>query len=596
MNLEPRRNIYIGHRYVPKIMGEWSKENTYEGLSIVTFEGDSYTSKQHVPVGIDIKNEEYWVVTGNYNAQIEYYRKETESAIQASEKNADDINTINSDIDKINNEIEKIEGDTLTRGVNALYPPDNYTALKGDGVTNDTQALKGLINNFDEIILPINREYCVDDTIFIPRNKKLIGVSSPSGSTYTDVNNSGVATIKYIGEKNNKKSVVVVGYNNVGEEPLVDASGIVFKSVVVDCNYKAGFGVYGTYLTNETDISHLVVRKSLEHACYFARGWYASITNITAKNNKGCGVTLGMPLTYQNGDRDVFTTPNALELNNVIINNIRSISSGEHFSVDNPGTFDCTDNNINHLGYGIGAGVGNAFDLSSFVSEKSGGVNMYVYTDSQPNKKISKGYMEKSCLNGKQTTDTTRCNMIIEHVSDTGGSYTIEDIFMNYQSGGIYYKGTKTRKVWLKNIHQPRFLKSLNGLESHELYAIVLKDNVYFDCGYTNTNIEGATVLSRETINTRYSWEIIPNSFPVGFIQVYAKLKNASDTQPIGSIAYSYEDGSYKTMSFKTLTTDYVYIGQFSSKDLVKIYKGGLGGDIDANIDIKLVAQKFTYV
>ena len=76
--VEPNRNVYVGHRYVPKIFGEWDKKNQYEGLSIVTHQGNSYTSKKRVPVGIDISNEEFWVVTGNYNAQIEDYRQETE--------------------------------------------------------------------------------------------------------------------------------------------------------------------------------------------------------------------------------------------------------------------------------------------------------------------------------------------------------------------------------------------------------------------------------------------------------------------------------------------------------------------------------------
>src|SRR5699024_779961 len=76
MSKEPKRNVYVGHRYVPKVMGEWDKTETYEGLSIVTNEGTSYTSKKRVPKGIDILNEEYWVVTGNYNAQIEEYRKD----------------------------------------------------------------------------------------------------------------------------------------------------------------------------------------------------------------------------------------------------------------------------------------------------------------------------------------------------------------------------------------------------------------------------------------------------------------------------------------------------------------------------------------
>ena len=75
--VEPNRNVYVGHRYVPLLVGEWDKSIQYEGLSIVTFKGGSYTSKKLTPPGIDIENEEYWVFTANYDAQVEYYRQET---------------------------------------------------------------------------------------------------------------------------------------------------------------------------------------------------------------------------------------------------------------------------------------------------------------------------------------------------------------------------------------------------------------------------------------------------------------------------------------------------------------------------------------
>lgn len=68
---------YVGARYVPKVMGEWNKALQYEALSIVTYLGNSFTSKVPVPANIDISNENYWVNTGNYNAQVEAYRQET---------------------------------------------------------------------------------------------------------------------------------------------------------------------------------------------------------------------------------------------------------------------------------------------------------------------------------------------------------------------------------------------------------------------------------------------------------------------------------------------------------------------------------------
>lgn len=74
---------YTGARYVP-IFGRkggstitWDNYHPYEPLTIVLYKGNSYTSRQYVPAGIDITDETYWACTGDYNAQIEQYRKET---------------------------------------------------------------------------------------------------------------------------------------------------------------------------------------------------------------------------------------------------------------------------------------------------------------------------------------------------------------------------------------------------------------------------------------------------------------------------------------------------------------------------------------
>lgn len=69
---------YIGARYVPLFSEpiDWDKTKSYEPLTIVYYAGNSYTSKQTVPAGIDISNTTFWALTGNYNAQIEQYRNE----------------------------------------------------------------------------------------------------------------------------------------------------------------------------------------------------------------------------------------------------------------------------------------------------------------------------------------------------------------------------------------------------------------------------------------------------------------------------------------------------------------------------------------
>lgn len=60
---------------------DWDRSKTYEPLTIVYHQGNSYTSRQSVPAGVDITDTTYWALTGNYNAQIEQYRKETASKL-----------------------------------------------------------------------------------------------------------------------------------------------------------------------------------------------------------------------------------------------------------------------------------------------------------------------------------------------------------------------------------------------------------------------------------------------------------------------------------------------------------------------------------
>ena len=123
---EPRRNVYVGHRYVPLIMGQWDKSITYEGLSIVQHEGNSYTSRKHVPIGIDILNEEFWAVTGNYNVQVEQYRQEVIKLLE-------DMDLLELDLDK------KVDQTVFNSKVSEL---NTLIARKADQSTMTTELNK----------------------------------------------------------------------------------------------------------------------------------------------------------------------------------------------------------------------------------------------------------------------------------------------------------------------------------------------------------------------------------------------------------------------------------------------------------------------
>lgn len=104
---------YIGARYVPEFANplEWNKESTYEPLTIVYNAGNSYTSRQAVPAGIDITNNDYWALTGNYNAQIEQYRKEVQAYDQRITENTNEIAENATAISKNESDIADIEAD-----------------------------------------------------------------------------------------------------------------------------------------------------------------------------------------------------------------------------------------------------------------------------------------------------------------------------------------------------------------------------------------------------------------------------------------------------------------------------------------------------
>lgn len=63
-------NVYIGARYVPIFDGDWDNTKVYEPLTIVNYNGGSYTSKRAVPANTSPTNTDYWALTGNYNGQI----------------------------------------------------------------------------------------------------------------------------------------------------------------------------------------------------------------------------------------------------------------------------------------------------------------------------------------------------------------------------------------------------------------------------------------------------------------------------------------------------------------------------------------------
>lgn len=112
---------YVGARYVPLFADpiEWSSARAYEPLTIVLHQGNSYTSRQSVPTGVDISDNAFWAMTGNYNAQIEQYRAEVaqcDGRIKVVEGDTAQLKTdtaqLKTDVSQLKTDVSQLKTDT----------------------------------------------------------------------------------------------------------------------------------------------------------------------------------------------------------------------------------------------------------------------------------------------------------------------------------------------------------------------------------------------------------------------------------------------------------------------------------------------------
>lgn len=183
---------YIGARYVPKFYensvgtAEWRAGVIYEPLTIVTWNGNSYTSKKTVPaeIGEPGLNPSYWVATGNFNEQLA--------------RLTEDVNEILGEI----------------RGIDA--PPVNVLSLgvKNDGSEDCTELVNAALED-NAVYFPIGI-YRFDGSI--------IANHSIYGAGYTEEyrDNENAANLQFTNDTSNNiiisntgSSIVLKGFNIV---------------------------------------------------------------------------------------------------------------------------------------------------------------------------------------------------------------------------------------------------------------------------------------------------------------------------------------------------------------------------------------------
>ena len=189
---------YIGARYVIKVYensqdassAEWESDTSYEPFTLVTYQNSSYLSKKGVPatVGNPAANPRYWVVTGAYNGQI-----------------AD-----------LQSKVQKL--------MDGFTTPEQYGA-RGDGVTDDTEAVQAAFNSGEFIVL--NNKYKITNTLFIDGNKTIIG----KGTIYSYL--PAVETDEYL---------ILLGATSLG------VAGEVFRGTIDGINFEIHNGNYNVVI------------------------------------------------------------------------------------------------------------------------------------------------------------------------------------------------------------------------------------------------------------------------------------------------------------------------------------------------------------
>lgn len=166
-------NIYVGARYIPRIMGEYNNTTAYEALDIVTSGGVGYISRQPVPAGTALTNKEYWAMWGSGNAAID-------SLTQRVATNETDITALETGLQQTNQKLQ-----------NLVIPWEPASTLKGDGTTDNTAAFGQLNANTPVSLMP--GSYLISGNVTIPcavqflPGAKLVYNAATPGTNYCTV-------------------------------------------------------------------------------------------------------------------------------------------------------------------------------------------------------------------------------------------------------------------------------------------------------------------------------------------------------------------------------------------------------------------------
>lgn len=219
---------YIGARYVPKFYensdgtAEWQSGVIYEPLTIVSYNGNSYTSKKLVPAsaGDPSSSTEYWVATGQFNEQI----------------------------NALTNRLNALENNIIKK---YIVTPEMFGA-EGDGIADDTAAMQTAVNEGALVVLTnaykihnvsVNSETVIMGGVIIPDTWEGTNLYKTAFSCHAPVVFDGVTFRAgvYAGDIDNRRAPLIYSELNdsfVFTNSRIENAGFRYMNTDVHmCNY-----------------------------------------------------------------------------------------------------------------------------------------------------------------------------------------------------------------------------------------------------------------------------------------------------------------------------------------------------------------------
>lgn len=262
---------YIGARYVP-LFGrkdeesiEWDNTAPYEPLTIVLYQGNSYTSRQFVPVGVEITNQEFWAITGNYNAQVEQYRRETAAAREIADNALDAANNAQNDINTLLPKTDFDAENTVKNAIDAANATANNaqndidTLLPKADFDAENTVKKYIDNGIETAANDLTDSIAMASQFYMPKYKQVGKIAIAEGEYIQSIVHAGgylYAFATPVGTKDYAKAYRV----KPDDYSIVDSS-IIFRSSDINNGgcYANSACQYGSKILLVADISQNII-------------------------------------------------------------------------------------------------------------------------------------------------------------------------------------------------------------------------------------------------------------------------------------------------------------------------------------------------